>query len=97
MDILSLQKDNTVSLFDVDRIGRNNAYPLDWQGTPKADALRHPELVAATGDGGYLNTGNVGHGNLRFKDTAITAVTAISPNLYHGVVRTSTEVILPGI
>ena len=97
LDILSLQKDSHISLFDPDRIGRENVYPLDWRGSPKVGALRHPELVAPTGDGGYLNTANVFHGDLRFKDTAITAVTTMNPNLYHGVVRTSTEVILPGI
>ena len=96
LDILSLQKDSHISLFDTDRVGRKNVYPLDWQGSPKVGSLRHPELVAPTGDGGYLNS-NIFHGDLRFKDTAITAVTTMNPNLYHGVVRTSTEVILPGI
>ena len=100
LDIVSLQKEKTIFLFDPDRIGRNDAYPLDWRGSPKPSGLRYPELVApSAGDGASFHKGyrKVRPGQLTFKDTNITAVTAISPNLYHGAVRTSTEVILPGI
>ena len=97
LDIVSLQKDRKISLFDPDRIGRNDAYPLDWRGSPKSNSLRYPELVAPSADGGYDFNPHTRSGHVRLKDTNITAVSAINPNLYHGVVRTSTEVILPGI
>ena len=97
LDIVSLQKEKTITLFNPDRIGRNNAYPLDWRGSPNPSGLRYPELVAPSAAGGYEYRPNVKSGHLRFKDSNITSVTALNPNLYHGTVRTSTEVILPGI
>lgn len=97
LDIISLQEGTVIHLFDSDRIGRNDAYPLDWRGSPKPSGLRYPELVTPSADGGYGYYSYVRGAHLRFKETSITAADALSPNLYHGVVRTSTEVILPTI
>lgn len=57
----------------------------------RPSGLRYPELVDD------FRSVKILHGSIRLKDSAITASTSINPNLYHGVVRTSTEVILPGI
>ena len=98
LDIVSLQNEKTLRVFDSDRIGRNNAYPLDWKGSPKSGALRYPEMIAYSGVGGYgaIDIG-IAYGALGLRDSRITAVDTLSPNLYHGVVRTSTEVIMPQI
>ena len=98
LDIVSLQNEKTLRMFDSDRIGRNNAYPLDWKGSPKSGSLRYPEMIAYSGVGGYgaIDIG-IAYGALGLRDSRITAVDTLSPNLYHGVVRTSTEVIMPQI
>ena len=83
-------------MFDVNRMGRKNAYPLDYRGTAVSGALRYPDLVAPSADGGYRWDG-IQSGKLRFLDTQSQEVSMLNPSLYTGVVRTSMEVILPGI
>jgi hypothetical protein len=93
LDIVSLQNEKTINVFDSDKVEewQTKAFPLDWRGMTRPSGLRYPELVDDFRSTKVLN------GSLRFKDTAITAASTINPNLYHGVVRTSTEVVLPGI
>jgi hypothetical protein len=92
LDIVSLQQDKTIFLFDSDMIGRNDAFPLDYRGMVKTDAKRYPELVAPSGSGGFRYMG-IGNGSLTFKDARIQISDTINENLYHGVVRINTEVI----
>jgi len=93
LDIVSLQNEKTINVFDSDKVQdwQVRAFPLDWRGMTRPSGLRYPELVDD------FRSTKVFNGDLRFKDAAITAVSTVNPNLYHGVVRTSTEVILPGI
>ena len=93
LDIVSLQNEKTINAFDSDRVEdyQIKAFPLDWRGMTRPSGLRYPELVDD------FRSVKILHGSIRLKDSAITASTSINPNLYHGVVRTSTEVILPGI
>ena len=84
-------------MFDSDRIGRNNAFPLDYRGTTNSGALRYPELVAHSGspDLGYRIGGPSNlSAQLTFKSANSQEYSDLSPNLYHGVVRVTTEVIM---
>ena len=53
----------------------------------------YPELIKASGDGGYRYS-EVAGGSMTFKESRVQVSEAISPNLYHGVVRVNTEVIM---
>ena len=92
LDIVSLQQDKTIFMFDSDMIGRNDAFPLDYRGMVKKDALRYPELVEPSGNGGFRYMG-AGNGSLTFTNSRIQLSDTINEYLYHGVVRMNTEVI----
>ena len=98
LDMVSFQDEKTIYMFDSDRIGRNNAFPLDYRGSVKPSGLRYPDLVKASGHetGSIEKKGyrwNVADGKLTFQNARIQEGNAISPNLHHGVVRLSAEVI----
>lgn len=100
LDIISFQDEKTLYMFDSDRIGRSGVFPLDYRGSTRntdkdgnvVNSLRYPELVQPSGDGGYRYEGVVG-GKMVLKDAIVQESGDISPNLYHGVVRTTIEVI----
>jgi hypothetical protein len=46
MDIISLQKDKTFFLFDVNARREASDYPLDWRGSPTGTGKMYPGLVA---------------------------------------------------
>ena len=84
-------------MFDSDMIGRKNAFPLDYRGMTNSDAKVYPLLIQPSGTGGfkYGETLSDSHGKTMFIGTAdIQRSEEISPNLYHGVVRMKTEVII---
>jgi hypothetical protein len=101
LDIFSLQEDKIYSMFDSDMIGRNNAFPLDYRGMVNGIPKIYPKLVAASGAGtaeepvlekdrGY----NWQSRTMALGNSRVQVSEAISPNLYHGVVRMNTEVIM---
>jgi hypothetical protein len=45
LDILRLQQDSTLQLYDTNALAQNEAYPLDYNGDIKAGALMYPNLV----------------------------------------------------
>jgi len=105
LDIVSFQQENTISMFDSDMIGRNNAFPLDYRGMTYSNVVEHPHasqiyplLLQSSGilHGGfkYGETLSDSHGKTLHITTAnVQRSEEISPNLYHGVVRMNTEVI----
>ena len=105
VDMVSLQGDKTIFMFDSDRIGRKDDFPLDYRGMVAASGQRYPELVAPSGEGGSPGAGKgyrVGElaasegkfDNLRLAEARVTTTSALSPSLYHGVVRITTEAII---
>ena len=90
LDIISLQDGKSLELFDSDYIGRQQKFPLDYRGMTNIDALQYPELLVPRGDGGY----GYGKSNVYLTDARVQSSDAISPNLYHGVVRLNTQLIM---
>ncbi len=80
VDIVSLQNNKTIYLYDSNAINHNNDYPIDYRGVPVSGALQYPELV-----GSYLG------GRLFFKDSTVQDMNLIDSNLFGGVVRITTE------
>jgi hypothetical protein len=92
IDIISLQEDAEIAMFDSDRIGRSGVFPLDYRGMVNANPKIHTELIKPSGDGGYKYSGVKG-GSITITDSRVSISDAISPNLYHGVVRLNAQVI----
>jgi hypothetical protein len=80
VDIVSLQNNKTIHLYNSNSINENNDYPTDYRGVPVSGALQYPELVAK-----YPG------GKLFFKETVVQDMTSIDSNIYGGVVRITTE------
>lgn len=94
MDVISLQNDSIIWLFDTNHIARSGIFPLDYRGMINDNALesgRYPDLVSPTGDGGHRWK------RLRFSECVAQDIVQINPKLYIGAVRANTEVILTNI
>ena len=80
VDIISLQNDKVLSLFNSNKINENNDFPLDYRGSPVPSALRYPDLVERY-DGG----------NLRLTNAVVQNMIMYNSDVFGGVVRMTTE------
>lgn len=92
--ILDRQQDQTIFMFDTNRMARENRFPLNVDGSVAPSALTYPDLVAPTGDGGFRYSNHAMWGKLRIAESSMTDEQEISSELYHAAVRWDTEVIL---
>jgi hypothetical protein len=89
VDVVSLQEEKTLWMFDTNLLATQNKYPLNYRGELTTDALtsgRYPDLVSDTSEGG-----------LRWKKMFIPncvsqGLSTLNPSLYIGTVRMTTEV-----
>jgi hypothetical protein len=95
--ILSEQNEGAIFLFDTGRMADNDSFPLDGYGRLVDGSLSYPNLIAATGDGGFRYTSKVSGGKLRIFDTREQSADELTENVYHSTVRWSTEVVVPKI
>ena len=86
LDIVSLQNDKTIALFDSNAMNADSAFPLDYNGTPVPSALRYPDLVDQ-----YYG------GRLRLTKASVQQMDMIDSNVFGGVVRITTDVIKSNI
>ena len=86
IDIVSMQNDKTISLFDSNRINKSGNFPIDYRGTPVSGAVRYPQLV----DFFY-------GGRMRLSNTKVQDITMIDSNIFGGVVRMTTDIIKSNI
>tara|TARA_Y100000310_G_C20658386_1_gene803260 strand:- start:1092 stop:2081 length:990 start_codon:yes stop_codon:yes gene_type:complete len=86
VDILSVQQDKTIYLFDTNKVAEDRKYPLDYRGMlASGNPLMYPNLVAASG---YRWK------ECRFRNSVLSEVESPSPNLHEAVVRTTFEVVI---
>ena len=95
--ILSEQNESTIFMFDPDLMAENDKYPLDYRGELSSTPLCYPDLIAPTGDGGFLYTNRVQNGKLRIANVHEQNFEPLTNNVYHSTVRWLTEAILPKI
>jgi hypothetical protein len=82
VDIVSLQNDKTVHLFNTNKIHEDGSYSLDYRGSPVLNASEYPQIVLSQDYYG---------GNLRLTNAQVQDMTAINSNIYGGIVRMTTE------
>ena len=82
MDIVSLQNDKTIYMFDSNKIAAASGFPLNHLGVPNSGAMQYPDLIS-----------NHYAKQLRFRDSSVQGMEMINSNLYGGVVKLSAEVI----
>ncbi len=85
VDIISLQKDKTLMLYDSNKLADSGAYPLDFRGMVVAPENNYSGLVSTAG---YQFT------SARITDMGVTEMESYNSMLHEGTVRASFEVIL---
>lgn len=80
-ETLLLQKDKTLALYDVNKVVKNNVFPLNAQGFPNPSGLNYPELSI-----------NYRQHWCTIKDSTISELNTLSSSLYNGIVRWSVEI-----
>ena len=86
LDIVSLQNEKTIRLFNSTKLGASGAFPIDYRGVPVPSALRYPDLVDK-----YHG------GSARFLDSTVQGMEIINSNFTAGICRLTTEVIKTNI
>lgn len=84
VDIISLQNDKTIYMFNSNRIADSGAFPLDYMGFPVSGALRYPDLIHT-----------YPRGSLRLKNSSVQSMKLINSNFFAGIVRLTLETIEP--
>jgi hypothetical protein len=84
VDIISIQKDNTLMLYDSDKLADAGAFPLDYRGMV---------VDASNNYSGIVNTASYQYTSARITDMAVTEMESYNSRLYEGTVRATFEVI----
>lgn len=82
VDIISMQNDKVVVMFNSNQIAKSGEFPLNYRGFPVSGALRYPDLISK-----YPN------GNIYLKNTLVQNMKLINSNFFAGIVRMTSEVI----
>jgi hypothetical protein len=82
VDIISLQNDKKVYMFDSNLVASGNEFPINAFGTPVSGALRYPELIT-----------KYNRGSMWLKNSTVQAMDLINSNFYAGIVRLTAEII----
>lgn len=82
LDILRLQQDVTLQLFDTNALAQNDNYPLDYNGDIKNNALMYPNIV---------NT--YPWRKCLIKNISLFEIDSPHPNLHQGMARATLEII----
>jgi hypothetical protein len=84
IDVVSLQKDKTLQLYDTDKIADGNVFPLDFRGMVVSASSTYDALV---NDDAYKFK------TCRITDMGITEMQSYNTRLHEGTVRASLELI----
>ena len=84
VDIISLQKDKTLMLYDSDKLADAGAFPLDYRGMV---------VDASKNYSGIVNNTDYQFTTARIIDMGVTEMESYNSRLYEGTVRASFEVI----
>lgn len=87
-DILERQDDKTFWIPNKNSMKINQDWPLDFEGSPITNFKTFPQLVAATGVGGYRWR------TVTFNDTRWQDAGDINPQLFGSIVRTTVSLLL---
>ena len=82
LDILRLQQDSVIVLYDTNAIAQNDLYPLNYNGDRKNNPIMYPDMV-----------GQYGWRKCWIKNVNIFEIDSVHPLLYMGMVRATVEII----
>jgi hypothetical protein len=82
LDILRLQQDSVIVLYNTNTIAQNDLYPLDYNGDKKNNPIMYPDMVT-----------QYGWRKCWIKNVNLFEVDSTHPLLYMGMVRATVEII----
>lgn len=82
LDIVSLQNDKTIVMFNSNTLAANNDFPLNYMGIPNSGALRYPDILSK-----YASK------YIFLKNSTVQGMELINSNFYAGIVRMTAEII----
>lgn len=82
VDIVSLQNEKTIHMFNSNSIANSGDFPLDYKGIPVSGALRYPDLI-----------NKHFRGKVRLKNSTVQGMDLVNSNFYAGIVRMTVETI----
>ncbi len=80
VDIISLQNDKTIRMFNSNNIASSGSFPLNYIGTPASGALQYPELLD-----------KFPRNSLRLHNSVVQGMKIIRSNFYAGIVRMTAQ------
>jgi len=85
LDILRLQHDSKINLYDLNKSAENDVLPLDYRGYINPNGQIYTDILA-----------NYYWAGVYFKNTTLSEVQSINIGLYEGLVRSTVEIIFYG-
>jgi len=82
LDILRLQQDNVIILYNSNTLAANEDFPLDYDGSRKSGALMYPDMVS-----------QYKYRTCFIKSVDLFELDSVHPNLHMGMARVTTEII----
>lgn len=83
VNILMLQKDKSLRLYDINKVVRDGLAPLNYSGQPNPNRLNYDQLINnSTYQSKYYNIKNV----------VVSELNIITPSLYNAILRWSVEI-----
>lgn len=86
IDLLCLQDDKTIRIFNSDEVTASGVQPLDYRGMKRPEAVTYPTLVNDRGKGYYWK-------DIRFTNVNCSEAITNDPNLHMGTVRMTVETV----
>lgn len=82
IDILRLQQDLVIWLYDTNKLAQDNQYPIDYDGSLKDNALMYPEII-----------GQYPWKKCWLRNINVFETDSVDPNLHRASVRVTAEII----
>lgn len=86
IDIISLQNDKSIRMFDSNAIAADDAFPLNYMGVPNSGALRYPDIISE-----YSSK------YMFLKNSTVQGMELVNSNFFAGIVRITAEIIQENI
>lgn len=82
LDILRLQQDHLITLYNTNSLAQSGEYPLDYNGDINPDGLMYPDMIA-----------NHSWRKCEIKNVNLYEIESIRPELHQGLARATLEII----
>lgn len=91
IDIISMQNDKTIFLYNINDVIENGKFALDANGTYVSGSPMYPDLVESRGNGGFRQR------KCLFQNTVVSEIESHNPSLHEGTIRMTMKLAVGGV